>query len=575
MALEEGKVYSAHVDSYASDGTGVARIHGMVVFVHGAIAGEDVEVCIEHVGHNAAWAHIATLRTPSPARMEPDCPHYDTCGGCQFRHMTYEEELHAKRQRVEDALHRLGGLDVPVSAIHGAQNIYGYRNKVQFPVSWDGIGYYRSRTHQVIDIPHCHLQPQVDSVCRQVVADWMKQYHIPPYQEKTGKGLVRHLYLRTNQAGQVLCCLIVNGHKLPHSQELVEALQTAVPSLVGVVLSVNTKKTNVILGTEYHTLWGQDWLEETLCGHTFRLSVPSFFQINQPQTQVLYARAVEFAGLTGAETVVDLYCGIGTISLTMAEHGAQVIGVEVVPQAIEDAKENARRNGLADKTRFLCGDASQLALQLEQEGVPPDVVVVDPPRKGLAPDVVDTIARMAPPRVVYVSCDPATLGRDLKRFAALGYVAQRAEAVDLFPRTAHIETVVRLDRKSAEHFMNLYAQPFQMIKSGRKTIELRLWDEKRQNIKIGDTIIFTNTTDGEKLEATVLNLHRFNSFQDLYQALPLLKCGYIQENVHEAKASDMDVYYSKEEQEKYGVVGIEISLSTPITDSTIVSHCKT
>ena len=446
MALQEGKIYPAHIESYASDGTGVARIDGMVVFVHGAVRGEEADVCIEHVGHNAAWAHIATLHTPSPARIEPDCPHYDKCGGCQFRHMTYEEELCAKRQRVEDALRRLGGLTLPVSAIHGAENTQGYRNKVQFPVSGDGIGYYRSRTHQVIDIPHCHLQPQVDSLCRQVVADWMKQYRVPSYQEKTGQGLVRHLYLRTNQAGEVLCCLIINGKKLPHAQELVAALKAAVPTLVGVVLSVNTRKTNVILGTEYHTLWGQDWLEETLCGHTFRLSVPSFFQINQPQTQVLYSRAVEFAGLTGTETVVDLYCGIGTISLTMAEHAATVIGVEVVPQAIEDAKENALRNGLANKTRFLCGDASQLALQLEQEGITPDVIVVDPPRKGLAPDVVDTIARMAPPRVVYVSCDPATLGRDLKRFAALGYEAQQAEAVDLFPRTAHIETVVLLSK---------------------------------------------------------------------------------------------------------------------------------
>lgn len=446
MALEEGKTYSAHIEGYASDGTGVARVDGMVVFVHGAIRGEEAEICIEHVGHNAAWAHIAALTAPSPARQAPDCPHYGQCGGCQFRHMTYEEELVAKRQRVEDALHRLGGLDLPVSAIHGARDIQGYRNKVQFPVSRDGIGYYRARTHQVIDIPHCLLQPQVDSICRQVVADWMKQYHIPPYQEKTGKGLVRHVYLRTNQAGEVLCCLIVNGKQLPHADELVAALRAAVPTLVGVVLSVNTRKTNVILGTEYHTLWGRDTLEETLCGHTFRLSVPSFFQINQPQTQVLYSRAVEFAGLTGTETVVDLYCGIGTISLAMAEHAAHVIGVEVVPQAIEDAKENARRNGLADKTRFLCGDASQLALQLEQEGITPDVVVVDPPRKGLAPDVVDTIARMNPALVVYVSCDPATLGRDLKRFAALGYTAQRAEAVDLFPRTAHIESVVLLSR---------------------------------------------------------------------------------------------------------------------------------
>jgi 23S rRNA (uracil1939-C5)-methyltransferase len=211
-------------------------------------------------------------------------------------------------------------------------------------------------------------------------------------------------------------------------------------------LSVNTKKTNVILGSEYHTLWGQDWLEETLCGHVFRLSVPSFFQINRAQTEKLYARALEFAGLTGSETVVDLYCGIGTISLTLAPHAAQVIGVEVVPQAIEDARENARRNGLTDKTRFECGDASNLAQQLEREGIQPDVVVVDPPRKGLAPDVVDTIARLAPDRVVYVSCDPATLARDVKRFGEQGYRAERAEAVDLFPRTAHVETVVLLSK---------------------------------------------------------------------------------------------------------------------------------
>ena len=515
MALETGSCYPAHIQGYASDGTGVARVDGMVVFVHGAVAGEDADICIEHVGHNAAWAHLATLRTPSPARQVPDCPHYGQCGGCQFRHMTYEEELQAKRQRVEDALHRLGGLDLPVSAIHGAENTQGYRNKVQFPVSRDGVGYYRARTHQVIDIPHCHLQPQVDSTCRQVVADWMKEYSIPPYQEQTGKGLVRHLYLRTNQAGQVLCCLIVNGKTLPHADQLVEALKTAVPALVGVVLSVNTRKTNVILGTEYHILWGQDWLEETLCGHTFRLSVPSFFQINQPQTQVLYSRAVEFAGLTGAETVVDLYCGIGTISLTMAEHAATVIGVEVVPQAIADAKENARRNGLADKTRFLCGDASQLALQLEQEGVTPDVVVVDPPRKGLAPDVVDTIARMAPARVVYVSCDPATLGRDLKRFAALGYEARRAEAVDLFPRTAHIETVCLLSKLNA-----------------------------KQHIEINLDMDELDLTDAEK-KATYQEIkdyvleHSGLKVSSLYIAQVKQKCGIIErENYNKPKSED-------------------------------------
>lgn len=449
MALVEGQVCRTRVEGYARDGAGVARVDGMVVFVKGGIRGELADICIEHIGHNAAWAHIETLIEPSPARIEPDCPYYNVCGGCQFRHMTYAEELEAKRVRVEDALTRLGGASLNVEVIHGAADTGRYRNKVQFPVGKSAIGYYKGRTHQVIDIDDCLLQPEEDTAARRAVKEWMERFHVPAYDEKSGRGLIRHLYLRANSRHEVLCCLVINGRDLPHGEELVETLKTAVPALAGVVLSVNTKKTNVILGGEYRTLWGRDRLEETLCGHTFRLSVPSFFQVNRAQTEVLYGRALEFAGLTGGETVVDLYCGIGTISLTLAERARQVIGVEVVPQAIEDARENACRNALSHKTRFECGDASDLAARLEVEGVRPDVVVVDPPRKGLAPDVVDTIARMAPERVVYVSCDPATLGRDVKRFAEQGYTALLAEAVDLFPRTAHVETVVLLVKEAS------------------------------------------------------------------------------------------------------------------------------
>lgn len=449
--VEENKTYRAVIEGYASDGSGIARIDGMAVFVKGAIRDELTDVFIEHVGHNAAWGHAARFFKRSLARREPDCPYYGRCGGCQFRHMNYAEELEAKRIRVEDALTRIGGVRLPVKVIWDAPQTERYRNKVQFPVGSGAIGYYQGRTHQVVDIQDCLLQPEADSRCRQAAADWMKRFCIPAYNERTGTGLVRHVYLRTNQAGQTLCCLVVNGEKLPREKELVEALHQAEPGLAGVVLNVNTRKTNVILGPDYRTLWGQDWLEETLCGHVFRLSVPSFFQVNRDQAEVLYGRALEFAALTGTETVVELYCGIGTISLTLAERAGQVIGVEVVPQAVEDARENARRNGLADKTRFECGDASQLAVQLEEEGVRPDVVVVDPPRKGLAENVVNTIARMGPKRVVYVSCDPATLARDVKRFAALGYAAQRAEAADLFPRTAHIESVVLLSRGTYPH----------------------------------------------------------------------------------------------------------------------------
>ena len=446
MAIQEQNIYRAVIEGYSSDGEGVARIEGMVVFVKGAVRGETVDVFIEHVGHNAAWGHIEELIAPSPARVEPDCPYYGACGGCQFRHMTYEEELEAKRQRVEDALKRVGGVNLPVEVIHGAKDTTRYRNKVQFPVGGKSIGYYQGRTHSVIDIADCLLQPEEDTACRHAVKEWMARANVPAYNEKTGKGLLRHLYLRTNSAGEVLCCLVINGKTVPQPELLIDLLQAAAPKLVGVVLSVNTRKTNVILGSEYLTLWGDDRLEETLCGHTFRLSVPSFFQINRNQTEVLYRRAVDFAQLTGSETVVELYCGIGTISLALAEQAGRVIGVEIVPQAIEDAKENAARNNLAHKTRFECGDASDLAAQLEKEGIRPDVVVVDPPRKGLAADVVDTIARMSPERVVYVSCDPATLARVVARFQPLGYTAVKAETVDLFPRTAHIESVLLLER---------------------------------------------------------------------------------------------------------------------------------
>ena len=442
--LKEGQIYPAVIEGYASGGEGVARIEGIAVFVKGALRGERVEVLIEHIGHSAAWGHIEKLLEPSPARIEPDCPYYGACGGCQFRHMTYEEELEAKRQRVEDALRRIGGVDIPVSVIHGVENTQRYRNKVQFPVASGAVGYYAGRTHKVVDIDDCLLQPELDTVCRAAVKGWMERFQVPAYDERTGKGLVRHLFLRTNSTGEVLCCLVINGKSLPHENELVDALRAAAPTLAGVVLSVNTRKTNVILGNEFRTLWGRDWLEEMLCGHSFQLSVPSFFQVNREQAEVLYRRALDFAALTGSETVVELYCGIGTISLTLAEQAKRVIGVEVVPQAVEDAKENARRNGLEGKTRFECGDAGDLAAKLEAEGVRPDVVVVDPPRKGLAPEVVDTIARMAPDRVVYVSCDPATLARDVKRFGVLGYVPARAEAVDLFPRTAHVESVILL-----------------------------------------------------------------------------------------------------------------------------------
>ena len=442
----EGQLCRLVIDGYASDGAGVARLDGMVVFVQGGIRGEACDVRLTHVGRSALWGRVEEVVNPSPARIFPRCLHYTKCGGCQFRHMNYAEELEAKRIRVEDALRRLGGAEIHVSAILGAEQVDRYRNKAQFPVAkGPRIGFYRPRSHDVIDVDDCLLQGEAAARLRGAVKEWMAEYSIPAYNERTFTGLVRHVYVRTNRAGRSLCCLLVNGRGVPREAELVRALRRAEPNLAGIVLGVNEKHNNVILGDSYRTLWGEDFLSDTLCGLTFRLSVPSFYQVNPAQTEVLYGKALEFAGLTGAETVLDLYCGIGTISLVMARKAGMVWGAEVVPQAVDDAIANAQRNHI-ENARFLCADAGEAARYLEGEGVRPDVVCVDPPRKGLAEDVVDTIADMGPQRVVYVSCDPGTLGRDVKRFAGRGYTLKRAVAVDMFPRTAHVETVVLLSK---------------------------------------------------------------------------------------------------------------------------------
>ena len=443
--LREGQSYPVTVEGYSSEGHGVARIDGQVVFVKGALTGEQCLATIEHIGHRAAWARVVELTIPSPERADPECPYYAQCGGCQTRHMTYAEELRFKADKVKNALKRIGGLDVEQVPIHGAQDPERYRNKVQFPSApGPAIGYFQERTHTVIDVDDCLLTPALCAPIRAAVLAWMNACHVPAYDETTHTGLLRHLYIRTNAQGEALVCLLANGRSLPQETLLVEALRAAEPKLIGVSIGVNETKSNVILGDSYRTLWGQDYLMDTLCGLTFKLSVPSFFQVNRAQAEVLYSLARDFAALTGTETLLDLYCGTGTIGLIMAAKAREIIGVEVVPQAIADARENARRNGVAN-ARYLCADAGAAAAQLAQEGVRPDVVVVDPPRKGLAPEVVDTLLAMAPERMVYVSCDCATLARDLKLLGR-DYTLTRTEAVDMFPRTHHVETVALLEK---------------------------------------------------------------------------------------------------------------------------------
>ena len=446
---QKNAVHELEILNYTAEGMGVARLDGRVVFIPHTIRGERWMVRLEKVNKNVAWGRGVELLSPSPERLALDCPLAGKCGGCQFRHMTYTEELCAKRQRVEDALHRVGGVSVPVPEVMGAEVPDRYRNKVQFPMADKNgslsVGYYRPRSHDILDVQDCMLQPQLVTDMKQSFHTKAQELHIPGYDENSGKGCLRHLYFRTNSRGEALCCIVANADHLPKADELVAYLREKHPELVGIVLNINKKDTNVILGDTYKSLWGQDYLEETLCGMNFRLSVPSFFQINRTQTELLYAKALEFAQLEGNETVLDLYCGIGTISLALSKQAGKVIGAEIVPEAIEDAKANAQRNGVTN-TEFFCGDAGAIAQKLADDGICPDVICVDPPRKGLGPEVPAILASMAPRRIVYVSCDPATLARDVKRLEELGYKCEKAQPVDLFPRTAHVETVVLLTK---------------------------------------------------------------------------------------------------------------------------------
>lgn len=447
-ALEKGSVYTAVIDGYSSEGLGIARVNGAVVFVPHAVRWEEIDLRITKVMKTSCAGEIVKIHNPSPERMEPECPYAGKCGGCAYRHLTYPEELWAKRQRVQDALTRIGGLELTVEEILGAKNPEHYRNKSQYPVGADGsIGFFQARTHKVVPIRRCLIQTEAADRTAQAVGEWIRRYKISAYDETTGKGLVRHVCVRVNRKGESLCCVVVNGNKVPREPELAAYVTAAVPHTVGVLLNSNTRRGNVVLGDKYRTLFGRNYLMDTLCGLEFKLSMPSFYQVNRDQAEVLYGKALKFAGLTGNETVLDLYCGIGTITLCLAKAAKRVIGAEIVPPAIRDAKENALRNHI-ENAEFFCGDAADIAAKLESDGLRPDVVTVDPPRKGLAPEVIASVAAMGPEKVVYVSCDPATLGRDVKIFREFGYEAKRAAAVDMFPGTAHVETVVLLSRET-------------------------------------------------------------------------------------------------------------------------------
>lgn len=450
--LAKNQLHTAEITGYTSEGAGVCHIAGRAVFVKGALVGETWQVRILKVTAAAVYGKAEQCLSPAAARTEPPCPVYRTCGGCSLQHMDYGEQLRMKRARVNDALTRIGGVSTPVQDIIGMEYPLCYRNKAIYAVGMkDGRvvkGFYRASSHDVTPVEQCLLQLPLADKAAQAVCDWMNLRGIAPYDEQTGRGTVRHLFTRCamHTPDAVLCIVSARGFGAK-TEELVAYLREHCPELTGIVLDINKQKGNVVLAGDFYTLWGSPELTDRLCGLTFTLSPQAFYQVNPVQAERLYERAVEYAINAPTDQVLDLYCGAGTISLCLARKAAHVIGAEIVPEAIGNARRNAERNSM-ENVEFLCADAGAAAAALAQRGIRPDCIVVDPPRKGMYPEAIDAMVSMQPPRIVYVSCDPGTLARDVKLLTQRGYALTQALAVDMFPQTPHVETVALLNRLS-------------------------------------------------------------------------------------------------------------------------------
>ncbi|MDR3209109.1 MAG: 23S rRNA (uracil(1939)-C(5))-methyltransferase RlmD [Oscillospiraceae bacterium] len=451
--LKKNDLLTLNAESYSSEGQGVAHSDGRVLFVKGALRGETVEARVLKVTAHAAFAKTERVVAPSPHRITPDCPHFGKCGGCDFLHMDYAEELFCKRQRVEDALRRIGGLTLDVPDVVPSPELFGYRNKAIVEVARHNgravTGCYRAHSHDVVAIESCPIQSDVSNRLAAALRAWMDA--VPEESDANASNakaseLVRYLFCRTARDSASAQAVVVSPkRKLPDEAGLIKTLRAACPELTGILLMQNDGPGNVALTGNARVLWGEKYLTDTLGGLRFKLSPRSFYQVNHAQAERLYSEVTRLAALTRADTALDLYSGAGTISLTLARDAGRVIGAEIIQDAVKNARENARSNESAN-TEFLLADAGDALVTLTERGIRPAAVVFDPPRRGLAPEVIDAAAKMSPERVVYVSCDPATLARDLGAFRELGYLTREVRALDMFPRCTHVECAALLTR---------------------------------------------------------------------------------------------------------------------------------
>lgn len=445
--------FNLKITGYTSEGGGVGKYDGQAIFVENTAVGDEILCHIIKAKKTYAVGKAIKIIKRSKNRIEPECEWSNMCGGCSYSHITYEEELSLKAQKVKDAFQRIGGLSPEFAPIIPSPNTKRYRNKAQYPVKRDNgilnIGFYAKKSHRVIDGGDCLLQPIEFTQITEIIRDWINFNCVTVYSETTEKGLIRHLYLRKAFAtGEIMVCLVINGTTIPVQDDLLNRLKQ-IEGFKTLVINVNRENTNVVLGKECKSIYGDGYIEDILCGVRVKISPLSFYQVNRDGAELLYGKAREYAAFTGDEDILDLYCGAGTIGLSMANTVKSVIGVEIIPEAIADAEENARINNITN-TRFICGDASHAADMLKEEGIKPQTVILDPPRKGCAEDLLKTVADIAPEKIVYVSCDPATLARDCARLLNLGYEVQEVTPVDMFPRTAHVESVALLNQTKGE-----------------------------------------------------------------------------------------------------------------------------
>lgn len=446
--MKKNDIVNIDITGYTHEGLGVGRVDGFVLFVPQAAVGDRLSCRIVKVLSSHGYAKIEAILSPSPDRTLPACPVYERCGGCCYRHVSYESELLAKQQQVASALRKGLGREVPCAPCVPSPDTLHYRNKALIPFGPKGYGFYRPHSHDIVQADDCPIQSEAAGIAAKILWEHMQKFGISAYDENSHAGLVRGLFVRTARVtGQVMSVVIINGSQIPQQIELTAALRAALPGLASLQVCVNRQRTNVLLEGRFKVLWGDPYIEDVLSGNRYRISPRSFYQINSAQCERLYAAAGELAGLTGNERVLDLYCGIGTIGLTLAREALEVVGVEVIEDAVKDAREAAAVNGIKN-ARFIAADAAEAARQLAEEGLTPDVVFLDPPRKGCDEALLETVASMSPSKVVYVSCNPATLARDAALLEVLGYaLTGDALPFDMFPRTAHVETVVLMSRE--------------------------------------------------------------------------------------------------------------------------------